>query len=41
MVDLSVNGSIIDVIKINIRVMGYEVRDWIRLTQGMTYGRKC
>jgi hypothetical protein len=36
MVDPSVNGSAIDVIKINIRVMIYEVRDWIRLAQGRT-----
>lgn len=34
MVDLVVDGSAIDVIKINIRVMGYEVRDWIQLAPG-------
>jgi hypothetical protein len=35
-VDLSVNGSAIDVIKITIRVMVYEVTDWIRLAPGRT-----
>jgi hypothetical protein len=33
-VDLSVNGSAIDVIKTTIRVMVYEVRDWIGLSPG-------